>query len=437
VIRAICVEAKPYEFDLFMFRDWAVLAHDEGMAAVLQAPDQDYIGYHYVLWLEAAVYAFFAGPGWQDDYLFLHVLKLPGAVADLGIVILLFFTTRRLFQQHPALTPSAAAWAARLPGVPDTASAMGLLAACLYAFNPGVIYATAYWGQVDSVPTLFMIGALSALVRRKQPLAWALLACGFILKPQAIILYPLLAIVTLREEGLKGAARGAGATLAVMVAGYAYFAVIGEIGTVFDLYRGIFTDDTTKVSTSAWNMWWPFRVYENPLPGDALVSIGGIELSYSLVSQALTGLSGGLLLAYAWRSRSPLMLFTAAAFLAFSFFMLPMKIHERYLFPYFALAAPLAVQSRGALFLYLLLTLTFASNLFGVYQVVIPSVFKDREIALICTAVNVACYAAFAVFLLRRTISGRTTDNGIPAEAGPRLPASEDDSLALAADSRR
>jgi hypothetical protein len=404
LVRAICVEAKGYEFDMFMFRDWAVLAHDDGLGAVLHAPEQDYIGYHYILWLVTAIYAPLAGEGWQDDYLLLHVLKIPGTIADLGVIALLYASTANLFRRHPDLIPSRlTSFTPRLPGFGREAAVdLALLAALLYALNPGVIYATSYWGQLDSVPTFFMLASLAAISSRRLTLAWALLAVGFVLKPQAVILFPLLAVMTLRGWGLQGLIRGGITTLGVMIAGYAYFAFIGEIDTVFTIYKGIFTDDTTKVSTSAWNLWWPSRVFENPNPSDALVSFGGLQLSYTLVSQCLTGLSGLLALAYAWRAKSPMHAYMAAAFLAFSFFMLPMKIHERYLFPILALLAPLAVQNRGAFLLYVAVTATFAANLFGVYQVFFGEFFKQRDVALVCTAVNITAYVLFACHLIRQ-----------------------------------
>ncbi|MGE0058115.1 MAG: hypothetical protein AB7P33_18170 [Dehalococcoidia bacterium] len=432
LVRAICVEAKGYEFDMFMFRDWAVIIHDRGLGAVLHAPEQDYIGYHYVLWVVVHLYAPLAGEGWRDDYLLLHVLKIPGTLADLGVVALIYVITTNVFRQHAELIPATLTkYSARLPGFGREAAVdMGLLACLLYAFNPGVIYATSYWGQLDSFPTFFMLAALAAMTSRRVPLAWALLATGFVLKPQAVVLFPLLGVMTLRQRGLQGLIKGGVATLAVMFTGYVYFAAIGEIDTVFRIYRGIFTDDTIKVSTSAWNFWWPSRVYENPTPADTLLSIGGLDLSYTLVSQALTGLSGLLMLGYAWRAKSPLHAYVAASFLAFSFFMLPMKIHERYLFPFFALMAPLAVQNRGAFLVYIALTLTFAANLFGVYQVFYGDFFKQREVALVCTAVNATCYVLFAASMIRQLNlpggmreSRFTRPSGQKEEAGP-LPAS-------------
>jgi Gpi18-like mannosyltransferase len=402
LIRAVCVEAKGYEFDMFMFRDWAVIIHDRGMGAVLHAPDQDYIGYHYVLWVVVELYAPIAGHGWRNEYLFLHILKIPGTIADLGVVALIYVITTNFFRAHTEMIPaSLTKLTATLPGFGrEPAIDMAILACALYAFNPGVIYATSYWGQLDSFPTFFMLAALAAMTSKRVPLAWALLAAGFVLKPQAVVLFPLLGVMTLRERGVQGLVKGGVATLLVMTAGYFYFAAIGEIDTVFRIYRGIFTDDTMRVSTSAWNFWWPVRVFEDPMPTDTLLNIGRLDVSYTLVSQLLTGLSGLLMLLYAWRAKSPLHAYVAASFLAFSFFMLPMKIHERYLFPFFALMAPLAVQNRSAFLLYLALTVTFASNLFGVYQVFYGEFFKQRDIALICTAVNATCYVLFTASLI-------------------------------------
>lgn len=403
IIRAACVEAKGYEYDLFMFRDWAVIIHDQGLPAVLHAPEQDYIGYHYILGLVAAAYALVAGSGWRDDYTFLHVLKIPGTIADLGVIVLLYVMAARFFRRLPERVPlRLTALTAKLPGFGrEPALDLAVLAAALYALNPGIIYASSYWGQLDAFPTFFMLASLAAVLERRLALAWALLAIGFVLKPQAVILFPLLGVLTLRGWGVRGVIPAAASTALVMVAGYGYFVLAGEGATVLRIYHAIFTDETVKISTSAWNIWWPARALGNPHPQEPLFGLGSLHLSYSLLSQVLTGLAGLLSLAYAYRSRSPFHAFIAASFLAFSFFMLPMKIHERYLFPLFALLAVVAIQDRRAFLVYVALTLTFAANLFGVFQVFHGEFFKQRDVALICSVVNSVCYVLFAAALLR------------------------------------
>ena len=406
VIRAFAVEAKPYEWDLFMFRDWTVIIHDQGIGAVLHAPMQDYIGYHFVLWLIGHVYTAFAGPDWAREYLLLHVLKIPGAVADVGVLVLVYFVARTFFLRNPSLIPARLVrLTQRLPGFGRApATDVALVACAIYAFNPGVTYAASYWGQLDSVPTFFMLAALAVMLDRRYALAWALLAVGFFLKPQAVIIVPLLGLISLKQIGFWPSVRAGLAGASVLIPCYAYFVAIGEIDTVYRIYQGIFLDTTTKISTSAWNLWWPFRLESLPDPNAPFLSLGPLGVTYTLASQALTVLSGLLALAYTWRSRSPAAPFIAACFLAFSFFMLPMKIHERYLFPFFAFGAPLVLQNRRLALLYAVLTVTYTTNLMGVYHTLWTEFFRHDTTAIVCSYVNIVCYVFFAAYLFKDTL---------------------------------
>ncbi len=60
--------------------------------------------------------------------------------------------------------------------------------------------------------------------------------------------------------------------------------------------------------------------------------------------------------------------FISAAVLAFAFFILPTRIHERYAFPFFALALPLAATSSGWLRAYLVLSAVGFANVYAVYS---------------------------------------------------------------------
>jgi Gpi18-like mannosyltransferase len=293
----------------------------------------------------------------------------------------------------------------RLPGFGRRpATDLAIVASAIYAFNPGVIYAASYWGQLDSVPTFFMLAALALMLDRRYALAWALLAVGFFLKPQAVIIVPLLGLMSLKEIGFWPSLRAGLLGSSVLIPCYAYFMAIGEIETVYGLYRDIFLDTTTKISTSAWNLWWPFRLESLPDPNAPFLSLGPLGVTYTLASQALTVLSGLLALAYAWRSRSPAAPFIAACFLAYSFFMLPMKIHERYLFPFFAFAAPVALLNRRFALLYVVLTVTYTTNLMGVYHTLWTEFFRHDTTAIVCSYVNIVCYVFFAAYLFKETL---------------------------------
>jgi len=76
--------------------------------------------------------------------------------------------------------------------------------------------------------------------------------------------------------------------------------------------------------------------------------------------------------------------------------------------------APLAVQRRGFFLLYVAITLTFAANLFGVYQVFFGEFFKQQNVSLVCTTVNIVCYVGLAISMLR--------DLGLPSRFGRPRP---------------
>lgn len=95
----------------------------------------------------------------------------------------------------------------------------------------------------------------------------------------------------------------------------------------------------------------------------------------------------------------------SAAFLTFAFFMLTMKMHERYLFPALALLAPVAILDRRWAVLYVALSVTFLLNLYSIYPVPPPAVVGNiHYIAapadIWLSALNCGLFLAFAMALV-------------------------------------
>ena len=101
-------------------------------------------GYMYVLWLLGGIGELFRPifglsitPG---------LVKIPGILADAGVAWVLFLYARRFGD----------GWLGSWSG-----ERLGLVAAVIYLFNPGTIFDSAVWGQVDSVGTLRAAGDAS------------------------------------------------------------------------------------------------------------------------------------------------------------------------------------------------------------------------------------------------------------------------------------
>ncbi len=102
-------------------------------------------------------------------------IKLIFTLFDVGVV---YFTYRLVALRYPG-------W--RIP----------TLAAHVVAFLPTVVVNASMWGQCDSMYATFALGGLYFLLRERPWWGCAFLAVSFALKPQAILMLPLLALLVL------------------------------------------------------------------------------------------------------------------------------------------------------------------------------------------------------------------------------------------------
>jgi hypothetical protein len=356
--------------DLGFFEGWATTLARVGPGSFYaSASAANYPpGYMYVLWLVGAI-GTMAGSGAAEATLLL--LKLPAIAADIAIGAILYGAGRRWF-----------------------GSRAGLIAAALYLFNPVAWYDSALWGQVDAVGGLVMLAAIVLLVEGWSEPAAALAAFSLMIKPQDAVILVVLIPVLIRRHLLRpgsgpmprlgsrlGALDGrlggvlsgqgpvrlatssAAAATALIVplvpfdigryapASLAGLPVIGKVAGLI----GLFVSDGGQFSiltANAFNAW--ALVGDNPLASiiggsggswtaDSIVVIGGIRaVTLGAILLAFLGLvvAGGLL---ARADRQAILL--GFCLVAFGFYALPTRVHERYLFPFFAVAPLLAVQA--------------------------------------------------------------------------------------------
>src|SRR5439155_6898984 len=106
-------------------------------------------------------------------------------LADAGTAWLLYLFARRFL--------------GRRVGDP-LAQRIGLVAATAYLFNPGVIFDSSVWGQVDSVGTFAIIGTLYLLARGWTEAASLGAVVCLLLKYQFAFMIPIVAIVGLKRH---------------------------------------------------------------------------------------------------------------------------------------------------------------------------------------------------------------------------------------------
>jgi dolichyl-phosphate-mannose--protein O-mannosyl transferase len=348
VIRLFFLPAQGFHNDIASFEAWTLTLRDNPpWQFYAKTSFADYPpGYFIVLWVLAGIYhvlglLHLASPN-DGSYLALRILvKLPALVMDFVDAGLIFAIVHRYASRTIALG-----------------------AAAFYLLNPATIYVSAFWGQVDSISWGFiLLGLWSALRSGDVPakttarLAWAWLAIAFsiLIKPQgALVALVVLAFAfatddaDLRRRRLLGTGIGILGGLVM-----AYLAVwlfrgspnpIADLGWLLDRYRfgsAVYPYN----SINAFNLYaikQPF--WQSDLA--PLVFFGMPFGAMYLWGIALVLAAAALIIARFLQQRTERAFLEAAMLVAFAFFVLATRMHERYIYGAFLLVIPLVAFNR-------------------------------------------------------------------------------------------
>jgi len=353
--------------------------------------------HHYDWELISFVYRTFVSPDFNLDSTRLNfIMKMPTITLDMLItsVIMVYAARQRAFtlmsqrRRWPggrAFGPTR--WDAPLQGEAASGDRKGpraaLLAGAAYALHPGIIYTTAWNGQLgDPIYALWLTLAVVALLNGRAAVFGAAAALALLTKPQASAFLPFFAVGALRYLPRSAAAHSAGESLArqlfspervrtwtraaIGAAGAALlvlapFLLAGTLGQMLNTVATTIGHGA-RISSNAYNIWWLLgwgRAWE----------IKDTELLFGLVSYRLIGLvllfgiANGLLVWKGWHAKDRRAMLVLAVFAGLAFFMLPTEIHENYLFPTIPLLALATVHERGSWRAWAILSVTWLFNL--------------------------------------------------------------------------
>lgn len=344
IIRLLLFRYHGYYIDENCFKAWYNTAAETGLRHFYDSTWCDYPPFNiYIFWIFGNL-AHTIGPNSLD-----FLIKLPQNLFDLATAYLIFRFVRSNYSFLPAL-----------------------IAMTVYAFNPAIIFDLAVWGQFDSIYTFFMIASLYALMRSRYEISGALFSLAILTKPQSIILLPVLAYIILRNGRWK---RAISSGLVSIASVFLFIAPFnwngGPITFLIDKYSGYGVYPYNSIN--AYNFWalrgfWKWDGGGEPPRIDML----SIPHSFLGMSYQMWGVIAFLVLTafVIWqlhRRYEQKSAVFAVFLLMFGFFMIMTRMHERYLFPVFALLA-LGWAGRFTFksfttWLYLGITGTFLANL--------------------------------------------------------------------------
>ena len=364
-VRLLFLPSLGFHNDVSAFEAWTLTLKDNPpWQFYAKTSFADYPpGYFIVLWALGAVYGALGHLHLVDlndgSYFALRILvKLPALAMDLVDTVLIYAIVRRYARE-----------------------AVALGAAALFIFNPATIYTSAYWGQVDSVSWGFVLLTLWLALRSSDDpakqtarLTWAWLAMTFsiLIKPQgALVAIVLLAFAFAPLDGearvrrVRATAFGVVASLLLTLAVAALFHPsanpVDLIGWLFDRYR-IGSTVYAYNTVNAFNLYaikqpfWQSDTVALPLFG---VGLGAMWLWGVVLVVAATA----LIVARYLQERTDQAFLEASMLVAFAFFTLATRMHERYIFGAFLLAFPLLAFGRRQLWTTVVLSITTLLNL--------------------------------------------------------------------------
>lgn len=238
----------------------------------------------------------------------------------------------------------------------------GLIGAALYLFIPITWYDSAVWGQVDSLAMLPMLLSVWLIIDRKPEWALVLFTVAVLTKPQGALIIFILAPVLigqifakeLRWSRLATSIGTAFITFLVIclpwdMESYAPRSLAGipVIGDIFGLVgQYVYNANYFHVLTAnAYNIWvLGGRIpLAHIIPDDDAIWIGDKYQIFGIPAQfigmGLFLIVAGTVAAVLFKKREPLQILTGLALLLVAFFVLPTRVHERYLVQAFAILA--------------------------------------------------------------------------------------------------
>ena len=279
------------EGDIYCFRDWADRLYNNGFKA-FYAPGEfsDYPpGYLYFLYIAG----FLRSVGLKS----LLILKLPSLICDFLLAFLAFYISKKEKQ--------------------NKTFSLGI--ALLILTNPCGILNSSLWGQVDSVLTFMLIAVCVLLTYEKLETAYFIYALSLLIKPQALILAPVLLFVSLKHikrdhKKIIISVLGAVILILLLSAPFGVRSVITQYSKTLSSYP--------YKSLNAFNLW--AFLGQNYKP----VTVFSSAIGYMFIVFATA-----FALFIFKKSKEKYTYFLMTSVLYFTVAMLCVKMHERYSYP--------------------------------------------------------------------------------------------------------
>jgi Gpi18-like mannosyltransferase len=409
IVRVLLFPQQGYQNDMATFNYWFNTAAEHGIrpfySVVLR--DVGWIDYPpfnvYIFWAFGSLAK--AVSAWGISTI--SIVKLVPNLFDLGTATLIYLFVRKQLDFKQSL-----------------------LATGLYVFNPAIIFNAAIWGQFDAIYTFFLVVSLILALKSKPNFSAAVFAIAILTKPQGIALLPLVAFLIyektkfkptndasqdlvqnkhitklLRLNGIiiKELPKIRNLLISMIVFVVTVFVVIlsfewsNPVTFLSSIYFGAYSN-YQYTSINAFNLWGLFGLW---MP-DGNLSILGWAMFGAFVAFTL------YVLHKRFHVSGEFLALFSAFMLFFAFFMLPTRIHERYLFPAISMLALMFPLIKKARIFYIVLTGTlFVNEVYALYYLNRDAFIPSGDLVVISVSVINLIMFLYGSVLMWDELKGR------------------------------
>jgi len=235
----------------------------------------------------------------------------------------------------------------------------------LYLVNPSTVFNSSVWGQIDAIPTFLFIYSLYQLEERRNIKQWSIAnTLSFLIKPLNLSAFPIILIRLIKSFSAK---KNVSALLLTFLVFFLISVPFFPTDPIFGGFKHFLSAVNTYPYTSinAYNFWALFGWWK---PDTTM----WFNLPYHTWSYILYVFVLCIILVPYLRKKVRIgtqLDYFASALSSFGFFLFLTRIHERHLFPVFALLIISAciLKSRIIIASYIILTIVNFINLFYSY----------------------------------------------------------------------